>query len=109
MKMIMTIVPKLYAEETLTALINAGFTASFIETRGGMLRQSQVMMFSGVRAEDVDKALAVINSVGGEDSNLVHRGYGIDPKMPAFSGPVVFVWSLDSFPGFNGFQELDNF
>lgn len=103
MKMIMTIVPKMFAEETLTVLIDAGFTATYMETRGGMLRQSQVTMFTAVKAEDVEKALAVINAVGGDKNNLVHRGYGIDPKMTPFLGPVVFVWSLDSFPGFESF------
>ena len=106
MKMIMAIVPKKYGDDVLSALINAGFTATYSETRGGMLRQSQLTLFIAVRSSDVQTALNVITDSCNEIESI-HHGYGLqsdtEPHMANDGAPlrksaaVVFIWSLDKF------------
>ena len=106
MKMIMAIVPKKYGEDVLSALINAGFTATFSETRGGMLRQSQYSLFIATRSSDVQTALNIITDSCNE-IEAIHRGYGLEadtePHMTndglplGKSAAVVFIWMLDKF------------
>lgn len=106
MKMIMAIVPKKYGDEVLSALINAGFTATYSETRGGMLRQSQLTLFIAVRSSDVQTALNLITDSCSE-IETIHHGYGLEaytePHMTNEGAPlgksaaVVFIWNLDKF------------
>ncbi len=106
MKMIMAIVPKKYGEEVLSALINAGFTATYSETRGGMLRQSQYSLFIAVRSGDVQTVLKVITDSCSEIESIRH-GYGLEadtePHMANEGAPlgksdaIVFIWTLDKF------------
>ena len=93
MKMVMTIVPKKYAEETLSAIINAGFTATFYETRGGMLRQSQTTMFSAIKDDDLSKFLRIIDEI---DNNPQPRTVGAQSPRITSNGTVVFAWTLDN-------------
>lgn len=106
MKMIMAIVPKKNGDDVLSALTNAGFTATFSETRGGLMRQSQLTLFIAVRNSDVQTALNVITeSCNGIES--IHHGYGLradcEPHMEnegvtlGKSSAVVFIWALDKF------------
>ena len=103
MKMLMAVVPKKNGDDLLSLLVNAGYTATFSETRGGMLRQSQLSLFTAVKGEEVPKVLDIIRGCCSTGINI-HHGYGlIDSEMreqatPSVSGgAVVFVWSLDSF------------
>lgn len=106
MKMIMAIVPKKYGDDVLSALINAGFTATYSETRGGMLRQSQLTLFIAVRSSDVQTALKVITDSCVEIESI-HQGFGLaadtEPHMANDGAPlgksaaVVFIWTLDKF------------
>lgn len=106
MKMIMAIVPKKYGDDVLSALINAGYTATFSETRGGMLRQSQLTLFIAVRSSDVQTALNVITDSCSE-IEFIRHGYGLEadtePEMTNKGAPlgksaaVVFIWTLDKF------------
>lgn len=106
MKMVMAIVPKKYGEDVLSALINAGFTATYSETRGGMLRQSQYTLYIAVRSSDVQAALNVITDSCNE-IETIHQGYGLqgdcEPHMANEGAPlgksaaVVFIWTLDKF------------
>jgi len=52
-KMVMSVIPRDEAEMVLAALINGGHTATFLETKGGILRQSQYTLFTAVKEEDV--------------------------------------------------------
>jgi len=106
MKMIMAIVPKKYGDDVLSALINAGFTATYSETRGRMLRQSQLTLFIAVRSSDVQTALNVIMDSCDEIA-AIHQGFGLqadtEPHMANEGAPlgksaaVVFIWTLDKF------------
>lgn len=106
MKMMMVVLPRRSGENFLAALIDAGFTATYSETRGGMLRQSQLTLFIAVNQRDVDKVIGIIREFCSVSVRL-HQGFGIaqpaqllgegkSSEMGA-SGAVVFIWSLDSF------------
>lgn len=106
MKMIMAIVPKKYGDDVLSALINAGYTATYSETRGGMLRQSQLTLYIAVRSSEVQTALNLITASCNEIESI-HHGYGLqvdsEPHMENVAAPlgkssaVVFIWTLDKF------------
>ncbi len=106
MKMMMIVLPRKSGENFLAALINAGFTATYSETRGGMLRQSQFTLFIAVNEHDVENVIGIIR----ESCSVymrVHHGFGITQAAQmdeegkssevGASGAVVFIWSLDSF------------
>ncbi|MCK9246166.1 MAG: cyclic-di-AMP receptor [Anaerolineaceae bacterium] len=109
MKMVMAVVPRKCVDEVLLTLINAGFTATYSETRGGMLRQSQMTLFIAVRTSELEKVLDII-SAGCSGETVIHRGFGLaavdEDSEPHFSnegkklgksGAVVFIWTLDRF------------
>jgi uncharacterized protein YaaQ len=102
MKMLMAVVPRDEAERVLEALVTAGFTATFTDSRGGMLRQAQQMLFIAAKDEDLDQVLAIIRGschsqvyVGSGES----EGEALSPRPAAVTaelgGAVVFVWDLD--------------
>ncbi|MDY0124590.1 MAG: cyclic-di-AMP receptor [Anaerolineaceae bacterium] len=109
MKMIMAVVPRKSGDEVLASLINSGYTATYLETRGGMLRQSQLTMFIAVRTSELPKVLDIIgSSCSGEV--MIHRGVRLampsdinephlanEGKKLGQSGAVVFIWSLDPY------------
>ena len=55
MKMVMVVVPANASEKLLDALVNAGHTATYTETRG-MLRQSQYSLFIVVQNEQLEES-----------------------------------------------------
>jgi uncharacterized protein YaaQ len=104
MKMVMAVIPRDEAEDVLHALINAGHTATFTESRGGMLRQAQKTLFIAVRAQDLEKILGIIcnschsparveSAEPGRENLAPHSG----PVKTALGGAVVFVWDLERF------------
>lgn len=109
MKMVMAVVPRKCGDEVLASLIDSGFTATYSETRGGMLRQSQLTLFIAVRTTELQKVLDIIGgSCSGEV--MIHRGYGLavsgeiaEPHLAnegqklGRSGAVVFIWTLDRY------------
>lgn len=106
MKMMMIVLPRKSGESFLAALINAGFTATYSETRGGMLRQSQLTLFIAVNEDNVEKVIAIIRESCSVCVRL-HHGFGITQSAyiveedasseVGASGAVVFIWSLDGF------------
>lgn len=103
MKMVMAVVPRDEAKCVLEALVTAGFTATFTESRGGMLRQAQQMLFIAVKSEDLDQVLSIIQgscrsevqveSDEAEKPSLI----GPVPKKAELGGAAVLVWDLDRF------------
>lgn len=109
MKMIMAVVPRKCGDEVLASLNNGGFTATYLETKGGMLRQSQLTLFIAVRTSDLQKALDIISS-SCSGQTIIHRGFGLtvagevdEPHLSnegrklGHSGAVVFIWTLDPY------------
>jgi uncharacterized protein YaaQ len=102
-KMVMAVVPRDQAEAMLGALVSAGHAATFTESRGGMLRQSQLTLFIAVAEEDLEVALSIICDtcrtemhLVGEEAYAGHRPeHG--PVVAELGGVVVFTWDLDRF------------
>lgn len=101
MKMIMTVMSKKAGERVLNALVNAGHMATYGETRGGMLRQSQLSIFLAVNDDKVQDVLDIIETSCKSQSvvhNLQQNPFGI-PQIDADSfemgGAVSFIWTLD--------------
>ncbi len=98
--MVMAVMPRDEAERVLRALVAADRTATYAETRGGMLRQAQMTLFIAVEDDDVEEVLgiventcrseAVIEDVGGEEESA-----GPMPAKPRLGGAVVFVWNVE--------------
>ncbi len=100
--MVMAVVPKAEAENVLNALVNEGYTATFTESWGGMLRQSQLSLFIAVEEKDLDTVMKIIKEncriemeVGTEGTN---DGFSTEqtPVTAGLGGAVVFIWDLDS-------------
>ncbi len=99
MRMIMAIMPRGEAERVLQALVSANHTATYVETRGGMLRQAQMTLFIAVEAQNLDDVLSIIEntcrsepvveSVEGEEASSAPM-----PARPRLGGAVVFVWDI---------------
>ncbi len=102
MKMMMAVISKHSGEKVLEKLVSEGYMATFNETRGGMLRQSQLSIFLGVQDEDVANVLAMIKAHC-KLQKTIHK-VSNDEAEPALvpetgrfqlGGAVVFVWQLD--------------
>lgn len=103
MKMVMAVVPRDEAECVLEALIAAGFTATFVESRGGMLRQAQYMLFIAVENKVLEQVLTIIQDSchskvyveSGESGKPFSLGH--TPVTTEVGGAAVFIWDLDRF------------
>jgi len=110
-KMVMAVVSRDQADRVLDKLIMAGYGATFTESRGGMLRQAQKMLFIATPAESVDDVLSIIQ--GACRTSVAITEQGPDAAGPSDSGAapsettatelgyaVVFVWDLDRFESY---------
>ncbi len=103
MKMVMAIVPRDEASHVLEALVAAGYTATFTDSRSGVLRQAQQMLFIAVEKQDLEQILTIIRD-NCHSQVVVEPG---EPRTPFSLGPVpvtaelggavVFIWDLDHF------------
>ena len=106
MKMVMVIVPSNTAEQVLDALVNAGHTATFAETRGGMLRQSQYSLFIALRKEQLDEVLDIIkaNCRTQIQTNTRPERERTDlqktPVTTDIGGAIAFVWEIERIETF---------
>ncbi len=100
-KMIMAVISRDEAEKVLDALINNGFTATFAETKGGMLRQSQYTLFSAVKSEAVDQVCELIKrncltEVEIDDDSLAQQELAEDSGSAKVGGAIIFIWDINS-------------
>ena len=100
--MVMAIVPRDEAGYVLNALIAAGYTATFIESRSGVLRQAQQMLFIGVQDENLEQVLGIIRDnchshVAVESGEPVESPFSLGPTpvTAELGGAVVFIWNLE--------------
>lgn len=105
-KMVMAVVPRDQANQVMEALIAAGYTATFTDSRGGMLRQAQQMLFIAVREKDLDQILSIIRENcrtqiqlnDPEDASPGQFGSRFKRASTTYIGnAVVFVWDLERF------------
>ncbi len=90
MKMIMAVIPRDQSNQLLQSLVEAGYSATFTESRGGMLRQSQQMLFIVVDEDQVEGVLEIFHGGQGERSR-----HAAEEKEISRSGRVVFVWNIE--------------
>jgi uncharacterized protein YaaQ len=99
MKMLMVIIPRDEAERVLQALVAANHTATFVETRGGMLRQAQMTLFIAVQDEALEEVTGIIQASTRSEPIAESLEQGPFPApMPArprLGGAVVFVWNIE--------------
>jgi uncharacterized protein YaaQ len=103
MKMVMAVVPHEEADRVLDALIDAGHAVTFTESRGGMLRQSQQMLFTAVEESNLEEVLSIIRlncrmevpaCTEESEGELTPEG---TPVIAQLGGAIVFTWALDDF------------
>ncbi len=100
MKMMMVIIPRDEAEKVLQALVAADHTATYLETRGGMLRQAQMTLFIGVREKDLEEVLSIIDAACHSQAT-VESSEPVDvfsvavSAKPRLGGAVVFIWNIE--------------
>ncbi len=99
MKMVMAVMPRDQAERVLQALVRAKYTATFAETRGGMLRQAQMTLFIAVEDEDLEGVLRIVEDSCRSDVVITEaegeEGPAAMPVKPRLGGAVVFVWDIE--------------
>jgi uncharacterized protein YaaQ len=99
MKMIMAIIPRDEAERVLQALVAANHTATYMETRGGMLRQAQMSLFIAVQDDALEKVTGIIQGACFSDIVVESADDEADsepmPIRPRLGGAVIFVWDID--------------
>ena len=96
----MAVIPRDEAEQVLDKLISEGFTATFSETKGGILRQSQYTLFIAVKKEDVEKVYEMIRDNCTKNAD-VEIDIEEEPSLNTISSPakiggaIVFIWDID--------------
>jgi uncharacterized protein YaaQ len=99
MKMLMVIIPRDEAERVLQALVAANHTATYMETRGGMLRQAQMTLFIAVKDEDLEKVTGIIQGSSRSEPVVESADDGVSaapmPARPRLGGAVVFIWNIE--------------
>ncbi len=97
--MIMVVMPRDEAERILQALVAAKYTATYTETRGGMLRQAQMSLFIAVDDQDLESVLTIIEEACGSEitvqADSETDGPAPMPARPRIGGAVVFVWDVE--------------
>jgi len=101
MKMVMAVVPSSNAEDVLDALVNRGYTATYAQTKGGMLRQSQYSLFIAVNKEKLQEVLDIIkkscrtqvemSTLQADDEESIEKS----PFVAELGGAIAFIWDID--------------
>jgi uncharacterized protein YaaQ len=97
MKMVMAVVPRDEVERVLQTLTLSGYTATYTDSRGGMLRQAQRTLFIAVPEEDVEEVLDIIRQRCRSAVSLqaeCDQGTRVD-STALVGGAAVFVWDVE--------------
>jgi uncharacterized protein YaaQ len=102
-KMVMAIVERQETTRVLEALVAAGFSATFSDSRGGYLSTSKQTLLIGVQSERLDELLSIIRE--NCRSQIALESTHADTTLQAaptrtfaeVGSAVVFVWSIDRF------------
>jgi len=100
-KMVLAIIPRDQASLVLEELVTSGYPVTFSESRGGVLRQAQYMLYTCVDEEALDGVLCVIRGnccarVEVETEDAAGRAVlpGPMPVTAELGGAVVFIWDI---------------
>ena len=99
-KMVMAIIPRDEGELVLDALIEKGHSATFVETKGGMLRQSQFTLFIALEDKHIDSVCEIIQThckvdLDFEEQDSIQQDLMQKTGNIKLGGAVVFIWNLD--------------
>lgn len=103
MKMVMAVIPRAQAESVLHELVQSGHTATFIDSRGGVLRQAQKTLFVAVSEQELDNVLTVVrescrSKVRVEETDEQRFPFAKEEEQEAeVGGAAVWVWDIDRF------------
>jgi len=103
MKMVMAVVPRDEAGRVLEALVAAGHTTTFSDSRGGALRQAQQTLFIAVEKRNLERVLTIIRKSCHSRVTLesAETEAMVSPTAAAATtevgGAAVFIWDLDRF------------
>jgi uncharacterized protein YaaQ len=104
-KMVMAVVSRDQSDRVLDRLVAAGYGATFTESRGGMLRQTQKMIYIAVDAQKVDDVVDIIRAtyrtkIEVSETGVRYGSIGSGPSAMTTAEvgyAVIFVWDLDRF------------
>ena len=97
-KMIMAVVPRDQAEQVLTALVTAGYTATVSDSRGGLMRQAQHIFFVAVPDRETEHVLSIIRQNCRPDSarsDLPFQSLKGDQDESEEIRTAIFTWDLE--------------
>lgn len=100
-KMIMAVVPRDHGDPVVEALVDAGYSLTFSESRGGMLRQSQKTLFIVVEEKDLEDALSIIHTHCRTCSQVEEKAIGGAQELEhgkvtaELGGAVIFTWDVE--------------
>lgn len=103
MRMVMVVVPRDQADQVVDSLIDAGYGVTYMDSRGGVLRQAQRTLFMAVNADQIPDVLSLIRrtchtkvAFGLRGRQLSGGAAGDNPEPSTEVGyAVVFVWDLE--------------
>jgi uncharacterized protein YaaQ len=108
MKMVMAVVPREEANNVIGELVAAGHTATFVESKGGVLRQSSQALFIVVSDDDLDQVLDAIGcscrsalTLTGDEGATAEAA--VTGQNAVVGGAVVFVWELERFERYGAY------
>jgi len=105
MKMIMAVISRDQADRVLDRLIAAGYGATFTESRGGMLRQAQQMIFVATDDDKVKDVLGTIRRLCRTEIEVKEQPARTNSELLSTTSgtttevgyAVIFVWDLEHF------------
>ena len=102
-KMVMAVISREQADRALDRLISAGYGATFTESRGGMLRQAQQMVFIATNDDDMRCRIQDMMMLTGDglsvrakaalNKALIH-GFRHDTLVKARVAKAEYLWKL---------------
>ena len=103
-KMVMAIVEREETPRVLEALIEAGYTATFEESRSGVLRQAKRTLYIGVEDSKLEHVLSIIRdncrsqiSLRSTEADEEAAHVATTRTLAEVGSAVVFVWDVDRF------------
>jgi uncharacterized protein YaaQ len=107
MKLLICIVNREDTYRLLDAMTDEGFNVTLISTTGGLLRQGNSTLLSGIEDEQVDHALQVIQDNSHSRTRYINPlpptefdMYAFTPIEVPVSGAVVFILPVERFERF---------
>jgi uncharacterized protein YaaQ len=106
MKLIIVVVHVKEADELMRSLVSRGFSATKVDTSGGLLRQGNVTLLIGVQEDVVPDALNLIKRYGQTQTRQINpllpiaepgEVYVSNPVEVHVSGATVFVVGVERY------------